>query len=192
LGVPAAADAQTPRWGIAVSFSPSWTSGDSFKSLHSADDQDLSGTDLRIGFVRGRSARREWGLSFVRKTIGSDSRITVDGVEYKLDDDVRQTGFAFHGAPILGRVGENFQIGMLIAGGVGFLQGGAHASDGTPVRAEDVLRPFGRDFNAHPIFDVHVTAAYRLTPGLRVRVGGGFSYPGTTIVTIGMVYFHER
>src|SRR5262245_32345667 len=86
LLTPAAALAQNDegpnRWGVAVSFAPSWKvpEGDSpFGKLAevalTAGDlgYDVSGSDFRIGFVRGRHLQGDWGVSYVRRTFKEGS-----------------------------------------------------------------------------------------------------------------------
>ena len=51
--------------GIRASFSPTWTVSDSLAGLvvSRTTSHDISGSDVRVGFVRGREWGREWGIA---------------------------------------------------------------------------------------------------------------------------------
>lgn len=49
------------QWGVDVALTPSWQSGPGVKQLFSADDVDLQGSAMRIGFVRGMDLGGDWG-----------------------------------------------------------------------------------------------------------------------------------
>src|SRR4051812_35764997 len=79
------------HWGVELSLTPYWFTPDGGASVqdlycsmlfagHSArqcHDASLAGSDLRIGFVRGRVRSGEWGIAYVRRRFRDDSAVSA-------------------------------------------------------------------------------------------------------------------
>lgn len=76
------AEAQSPRsyWGVSGSFVPVWETNSDFKVVFDADELVLEGSELRIGFVRGRALAGEWGVSFVQRQIKEGSTVSLESL----------------------------------------------------------------------------------------------------------------
>ncbi len=84
---PASAQSANPSsWGVVGSFVPKWyvpSFLEPLAALHfseddmSIEDQDLKGTEFRIGIARGRALSGDWGVSYVRRTFDES---TVSGI----------------------------------------------------------------------------------------------------------------
>lgn len=134
-----AAQVGETRWGVSGTVAPKWRGIATMRYAFDADEIDIQGTDIRIGFVRGRELGGDWGVSFVRKTFTRDSEVIArrietacrgsfgcfeEGTIYRIDD-VALTGIEVHKyvpfATIRGRV----QIGMNFSGGIAKTKGTA-------------------------------------------------------------------
>ena len=103
-------------------------------------------------------------------------------------DKVALKGVEFHGTPVVGRIGERFQLGLTVGGGIAAIKGNTLRNDGVHVAADHVLQPFGFDLKMHPLFRFQIAGSYLAAPGLKLRVSGGFDWPGTAKIAIGCVY----
>lgn len=81
IGV-APAFGQTPeenrsRWGVSVSATPRWDTFGPVEKLSTAETLDLHGSEFTIGLVRGSDNGGDWGVSLVRRTVSSDSSVSI-------------------------------------------------------------------------------------------------------------------
>lgn len=142
---PSVADAQgseTKRWGVNVSFTPTWTDREAIKtSLQwGVEDFPLEGNEILLGFVRGHARGGDWGVSYVRKPV-KDTTATTSETEQNCfgpnnsicETFVTETSFSssnvvvdgveFHWfLPFVG-VNRRFHLGLNVSGGVGFSSG---------------------------------------------------------------------
>jgi hypothetical protein len=159
------------RWGVSTSFVPTWTVPDNLKVVFggvpdpgaSASAFNVTGSEFRIGFVRGQDFGGDKGVSFVRKKFARDSRIAerniynsfdfrgrpitvTEGFDYALDG-VTLTGVEYDRFRPFATIKNRAQIGLYYGGGIGFLQGDARGvrfdSTGTTseVRPANALYP---------------------------------------------------
>lgn len=193
---------QESGWGVHLSYTPAWESPDPFRYLLGADEVvDWKGTDFSVGFARGRATAGEWGLSFVRQQVETDSLICLgaDGGgcadPVVATDGLRLQGLAFHWFTPLARfAGDRVQIGVNAGAGAGWYDGGVlrPAVAGGPVDAADVLRlggPGGTDGMPVPMFRVELAVGGAVAPGLRLMASGGYGLPGTRRVGVSLTYF---
>jgi len=137
----AAAQAQSDsRWGVQVSFTPSWKGNDSLSSGLQWAPEGIrhEGSDVLVGVLRGSSRGGDWGVSYVRKTI-KDSTITdtqtntfcpnpttcVVAVDEFTEDirNVKVDGVEVHFFVPFVRFADRVQLGANVGGGVGFSSG---------------------------------------------------------------------
>ena len=190
-GMSTEAAAQRKSWGLTASLVPSWKTVDQLKILYGADRVDLSGGEFRVGIVRGRSDKGDWGLSFVQKTFKAGGVIENGTQRFVLDDGVVMRGAVIHGAPVLGRIGDHFQIGLVFSAGAAAVKGSAH-ENGLVVDAKKAFQPFGVETSVQPLGGLELAAAIVAGPNFKVRMTGGFSWPGIVQFGIGGLYFFGR
>jgi hypothetical protein len=184
------ADPDPRLWGVQISISP-WSAGEKFRGLMDARDLDISGRSVRIGVTRGRMRGSEWGVTFVRRTINEGSRL-VDyvGRAYNFGDSVRLTGIMGEQFGSFGTIANRVQIGALIGGGLAKVEGLVFPTGGgTPRDAREVLTLFAHETSFQLLARAEIGAAVLVAPGVKVRVSGGFDWPGTTVLTITGLYF---
>jgi len=73
VATPAVAQPHVTHWGMTGTFTPRWTSPDTFDDLYEFTPSDVKGWDFRVGIVRGKMAGGEWGVSLIHKRISNDS-----------------------------------------------------------------------------------------------------------------------
>lgn len=134
-------------WGVSGSFTDRWVAPKEYRWLIGAETVDLSGSDYRIGFVRGRVLGGEWGLSYVQQTVEQGSEIGLSrsfpediaipncateafaagdcGVFYEANAGLRLSGFELHRFVPFVTFSERVQVGMNIAAGGGWYRGTA-------------------------------------------------------------------
>ena len=140
-------DADPVLWGVSGSFTDMWVAPKEYRWLIGAETLDLSGSDYRIGFVRGSLLGGEWGLSYVHQTVDPGSEIGLSrsfpeditirncepaafaagdcGVFYETNAGLRLRGFELHRFIPFVTFSERVQVGMNIAGGGGWYRGTA-------------------------------------------------------------------
>ena len=183
-------DPDPQRWGVQVSVSP-WRAGEKFRGLMDARDLDISGRSVRIGITRGRMRGSEWGVTFVRRTINEGGRL-VDYLDrgYNFGDSVRLTGVMGEQFGSFGTIANRVQIGALIGGGLAKVEGLVFpAAGGAPRDAREVLTLFAHETSLQLLARAEIGAAVLVARGVKVRVSGGFDWPGTTVLTITGLYF---
>jgi hypothetical protein len=182
---------------------PAWEVPEPLKAFFDAESVTLKGTEFRVGFVRGSILGGDWGVSFVQKRIGDDfevsrpraSECATCGVSFGLPDaSIR--GVEFHRFASFGTIKERVQIGMNFAGGIGSLKGTVQVTSvsrtGTIVQrveAAELFAPWGQELSIVPLAKVELAVAAIVGPDVKVRVSGGFDFPGYDRVNIAVVYF---
>jgi hypothetical protein len=205
-------------WGVVASFTPkqSWkiVEGlDEFIFSHEGS-ADLSSTDFSIGIARGRTRGGDWGVSFSRRSIADDSRFQSDTElcdatgctaaisEYYLTRGVTFSALEVHKYVNFATIARRVQVGLNVAGGIGAFDGELerHQFDFdfrvvnnqfVPVQIESVEAVPARDiqgFSPFPLGRVEVAVGGILAPGLKLRVSGGFNFPGYTTIRVTGVY----
>lgn len=179
-------------------------------------DFDVHGGEWSVGFVRGSDNGGDWGVSLVKRSISDDSifREHIGGFStptpapgqtppavlvenYHTFNSASVTGVEIHKySPYLRT--RWVQVGLTTAIGFAKISGTSteHSvlSDGTSYTYEDTAaRAFNRpllwgDKNTTPIGRVELTAGIRATDRLKVKVGGGLSFPGTSVFRVGVNY----
>jgi hypothetical protein len=141
---------ESSSWAVVGTFVPQWEVTSTFEpvaALHFSDDdisiadQNLKGTEFRIGMARGRALGGDWGVSFVRRSFDDfDSRIPEAGdcsgsggatlvmQCADLDTDVARrdamlNGIEAHKFVPFVTIARRVQIGMNFGGGIGFMSG---------------------------------------------------------------------
>ena len=211
---PAAAQTHRSHWGVSGTLTPTWKTPSEIGPLFEVEPVDLSGSEFRVGIVRGRDLSGEWGLSFVRKRIKDGSTIgeivdscdgsgcLPEGTLYSFDD-VTMTGVALHKFVPFGTIKRRLQIGMTFGAGVARFEGDARGDvyfvdtdfspNGAPTRVsrhEATVVPAKDLFviEVVPIGDLQLSVAAILAPGLKVRASGGVSTPGYHIFSLTASY----
>jgi hypothetical protein len=200
---PAAAQDQ---WGISFALTPSWETGPGVNRLFAADRIDMRGSDFRFGFVRGFDLAGDWGMSFVRTTIDTDSSLDVDvspcgrgncGTFLRTIEPTRLTGFEFHQYESFKTWKNRVQIGMIGAVGLGWLQGQVYKRTTTENSDQESFEAqagelFPPSKSVLPLARLEVAVAAIVVPGLKVRASGGFSMPGYHTFGLNFVYLIPR
>lgn len=187
--LPSAARAQDTYWGVAAELSPQWKSLKQIDVVFDADALDISGTTFRIGFVRGQTLGAEWGVSFVRKGVKEGGVINRGRNSFHFGDDVAMVGVEINKFAVFTTIRDRAQIGLIVGGGVARVDGTAIASTGEVIEAKRALAILGSDVTVQPQFRLELAGAAIVMAGFKIRISGGFDWPGTTRFTIGGVYF---
>lgn len=197
--LPADAGAQDrdSHWGFTFGFTPRWSASQSTLPVgvlwDDVDELDLSGSSLRAGIIRGSEEGGDWGISFVRRRFrdGSVVDFTSAGDARYVTEGVSLTGVEIHRFSPFVTVGGTVQVGLEYGGGVGTLAGNVVATNrpGSGVRdVTDALREHG--IPIVPLARAELAAAVIAAPGVKVRIKGGFNFPGlqTFSVTINYLF----
>ena len=197
--VPGEAGAQDrdSHWGVSFGFTPRWSASQSTMPVgvlwDNVDELDLSGSALRAGIIRGSELGGDWGISFVRRRFRDESVIdfTSAGDARYVTDGVSLTGVEIHRFSPFVTVGGTVQVGLEYGGGVGTLAGDVIATNRADIGVVDVadaLREHG--IPIVPLARAELAAAVIAAPGLKVRIKGGFNFPGlqTFSVTINYLF----
>lgn len=212
------ASAQESSWGVSGSYVPSWkVPGDNpvFKAVFNADAVNISGSEFRVGFVRGRMHGGDWGVSFVRRTLKDGSTLSSDLYNDPAMPSVQQgetttlrnvelTGVEVHKFSPFGTIANRVQIGLLFGGGIASSKGELDTRSVwldqtfvgnrlvyTPVEtretvsAEELVYPGN---GLVPLGRLELAVAGIVAPGLKVRASGGLAFPGTHTFSITGVY----
>jgi hypothetical protein len=191
MGSPAVVYAQN-QWGVTAGLTPSWKTGAPVRHLFRADQIKMAGSEVRVGVVRGNLYDSDWGLSFVDKSIEENSTLETKvsscsrgqcGTFYRTLDRTRLTGFEFHQFQPFKTWRDRVQLGMVGAVGLGWVRGNLYKR--TLSEQEDVEsfdtdpgELFPPSASVVPLMKLELAVAGIVAPGLKVRVGGGFSMPG--------------
>jgi hypothetical protein len=145
-----AQNSESSSWGVVGTMVPNWEVTSTFEPIaalyFSEDDiaikdQNLKGAEFRIGFARGRATGGDWGVSFVRRTFEDVDARTTSGAgcsgggttvvvlrceDFEADLVRRDTvlnGIEAHKFVPFFTIARRVQVGMNIAGGLGFMSG---------------------------------------------------------------------
>ena len=212
------ASAQESRWGISGSFVPSWTvPADNVvtRAMFGAEAMNVSGSELRVGFVRGRALGGDWGVSFVRRKLKDGSTISSDlyidpelpGVEqgeFTTLRNVELTGVEFHRFTPFGTIAKRVQVGLLFGGGIASSKGELDTRTVsvdyrftgnrmvmTPVETRETLDAKELVYPGNgmvPLARLEMAVAAIVAPGMKIRASGGMAFPGMHTFSIGGVY----
>jgi hypothetical protein len=203
-----------PSWKIAEQLSDLLVAVDREAQVSSVD---IHGSELRVGVARGRELGGDWSLSFVRKRFQDSHVSQMDRFEYfdgqqavtetlAFDynlDEVTLTGVEYQRFRPFATIKERVQVGLTYGGGVGWLGGTARGvevdADGSRnvERTPDALFGEGevglfsvmeRTLKPVPLGRLELSVAGLVAPGLKVRVSGGFNFPGYQAGSISAVY----
>jgi hypothetical protein len=211
------ASAQESSWGVSASVVPTWTvpNGNAlFTAMFGADSLDVTGSEFRIGFVRGRTLSGDWGVSFIRRKLKDGSTVSdlftdsstaniQQGDVYTLRN-VDITGIEIHKFSPFGTIKDRVQIGLVFGGGVGSSKGELDLRSvsvqtnfvgNTPiftlVETRETLDAKELVFPGNglvPLGRLELAVAGIVAPGFKVRASGGLSFPGMHTFSISGVY----
>jgi hypothetical protein len=172
------------QWGISIGLTPAWHTAAPARQLFGADQIDMTGSEVRFGVVRGDLFEGD-------KSIDADSTLEIDraacplgscGTFYRAQPQTRLTGVEFHQFRPFKTWKERVQLGLVGAVGVGWLRGNADKWTATEqgevrsvVTANELFPP---STGIVPLMKLELAGTGIVAPGLKLRVGGGFSMPG--------------
>jgi hypothetical protein len=183
--------------------------------MFDGDAVDISGSEFRLGFVRGRELGGDWGVSFLRRTLKDGSTVSsglhtdpaapnVQQGDFTTLRNVQITGVEVHKFTPFGTIANRVQIGLVFGGGIGSSKGQLDTrsvslnqtfSGNIPIytRVEE-----NETFDAKelvfpgnglvPLGRLELAVAGIVAPGLKVRASGGLSFPGMHTFSITGVY----
>jgi hypothetical protein len=220
FGVAPRAEAQAAdqsRWGVHVSFVPTWKGNDSLSESLQWAPEGLrhEGSEFLIGFVKGTTRGGDWGVSYVRKPIKDSTTTSTQTDSFcptptncvtQVDEftqaihDVVVDGVEAHFFLPFAKFADRVQLGVNLGGGVGF-------SSGTVTSTETVRRT-----NTNPpatttevftdeqeaagdvigetvaLIKAEFQAAFVVAPGLKLRVAVGLNAPSVAAFRVGVSY----
>jgi hypothetical protein len=173
-----------------ASFAP-WSADDRFRVLYDARQLDFSGTDVRVGITRGGTLRGEFAFLYVRKRIDEGSSL-VDfrHRRFAIGPEVYVTGLMAEQFAPFGTIARRVQVGLVMAAGAGLVSGTAtRTTDQAAVEAQQVLRVFAQPRQFQPLARAELAIAVAVAPGAKLRISGGFDWPGQTQLGVTAMYF---
>ena len=182
------------RWGVAVSVAPRWRVPDYQKVFLDADSTDLNGTDLRVGLTKGRLFGGDVSVSFVRRTIADrpNALIKTDGTSVATRRDTL-LGVAVQGFKPFVTIRQRAQIGASFGVGVGRYRGTVlqtRPGDAPEEVGAEALFSFANGpVQFMPLGNLELTGAAVIGTHVKVKIGGGVSFPGQQLVNVGLTYF---
>jgi hypothetical protein len=208
-------------WGVVGSFAParSWQTIPTFELIFQQEGPiRISGADFSIGIARGRDLGGDWGVSYVRKTVQDSSQLGAlnvdcfDGVcmqsgSFQLTRGVVLNGVEVHKYIPLATIRRRVQIGLNVAGGAGKFEGEVETHDSWPVpifagnrltyESEESVttRPASEDLvmtEWFPLGKLQAAVGVIVAPGFKLRVAGGFDFPGYSKFSVTGVYLFGR
>jgi hypothetical protein len=149
---PAQASDEPTRWGVTASFIPVWNVPPGWKINITADQVNVDGFELTVGFVRGRDLGGDWGLSLVQKAFRRGSHI-VRGegtpcygqfgcVTERTTIAARDTsllGLELHRFFAFSTIKRRLEIGLNVAAGVAEVRGTAEKTRLYPIVTTDPI-----------------------------------------------------
>lgn len=208
IAAPGFAQVDQATWGVTGGLTPTWRMpGGLLESAFGAQKIDLHGQEFEIGLVRGRKNGGEWGVSLVRKRFSKDATVVLSGKSGQgsfTTTDAELLGFEVHRFFAFATIADKAQIGINVAGGVGQLRGFVDASyipsntadlrAAAPVRAVDIFDFIDKDITKLPLLKVELAVAALAGDRVKVRIGGGFNFPGFQVVSVTFSYLmgHDR
>lgn len=212
------ASAQESSWGITGSFVPSWTvpaDNAVARAMFGADAMNVSGSEFRVGFVRGRMLSGDWGVSFVRRKLKDGSTIAsnlytdpelpgLEQGEFTTLRNVELTGVEAHKFTPFGTIAKRVQIGLLFGGGIASSKGSldkrtvsvdyrfaGNRIEMIPMETQETLDAKELVYPGNglvPLGRLEIAVAGIVAPGLKVRASGGMAFPGMHSFSIAGIY----
>jgi hypothetical protein len=205
-----AQDGRSKHWGASVFFNPQWKVTESLREMLFDGEGPIEGEEFTVGVVRGSRLGGEWGVSFLRKKINDTTLVEAEENCFESScssfsrtqvfSAVRLEGVEFHWFVPFVTIAERVQIGITAGAGVANVKGTIEETrvstntstfnnqtqtqtdiDNETLPAKEALWPL------YPLGKVEGTVSVTAAPGLKVRVSGGFNFPGVG-VRIGAVY----
>jgi hypothetical protein len=219
VGVPSAhaQTADVSRWGLQVSFVPTWKANDGLSEglQWAPEGVTHEGSEFLVGFIKGTTRGREWGVSYVRKPI-KDSVTTQTQTDsfcpsptncVTLVDEFTQEsrnvvvdGVEAHFFIPFATFADRVQIGANLGGGVGFSSGTVTSTStftttstnppGTTVEVfTDEESAAGEVIGKTVVLiKAEFQAAFVVAPGLKIRAAVGLNAPSAAAFRIGVSY----
>ena len=209
----AGAQDRRAHWGVSAGLAPRWTAASTWvERLYDVDTMDWTGSDLRVGVVRGSDLGGDWGIALVGRSF-DDGGLYVDtrpaGAGSGQGDGRRPGRYVTNGvtatgveahrfARFGGAIRDRVQIGLEFGAGVAMLDGLADvvgAQSGGVVRSAPAgtalaLRGFdklGID-GLVPVGRLELAVAAIPVWGMKVKVKGGPNFPGTQVFSVSVHY----
>jgi hypothetical protein len=205
------------RWGVQVSFVPSWKGNDSISEGLQWAPEGLrhEGSEFLVGFIKGTARGGDWGVSYVRKAIKdsvttesqtdnfcpSPTNCVTQVEEFRQEiHDVVVDGVEAHFFLPFVRFADRVQLGVNIGGGVGFSSGTVRSTDtikrtttsppGTTTQVfEDEGDAAGDVIGKNVVLlKAEFQAAVMVAPGLKIRAAVGLNAPSVAAFRIGVSY----
>ena len=216
--VPSAEAQETDsRWGVQVSFVPSWKGNDSLSESLQWAPEGLrhEGSEFLVGFIKGTRRGGDWGVSYVRKAIKDSARsesqtdtfcptptncVTQTEVFTQEIHDVVVDGVEAHFFLPFARFSDRVQLGVNVGGGVGFSSGTVRSTDtvtrtntsppGTTTQVfEDEQEAAGDVIGKNVVLiKAEFLAAFMVAPGFQIRAAVGLNAPSVAAFRIGVSY----
>lgn len=213
----AQAQSDDKRWGIGLSFAPQWKASETLQKYVIAGEGLLEGAEFSIGVERGRTLGGTWGVRYVQKAIKSDTRVreideygqcSVDlfcgstTIEH-LMDDASIAGAEVHFSIPFATFGDRVQVGINVAGGVGFARGTVterlefvqtvinpvNGAAETHVDTDVATLPASDAFEpVIPLGKLEAQVGVIAAPGLKLQFSGGLNMPSQASFRVALVY----
>lgn len=208
----------TVYWGLNFSLGPNWEAPEEFAELiGGAQEFKFKGTELTVGFARGRALGSDWGISLVWRKL--DEGCFVDrtyywqpvaaGTTYRQGDlytiqDLSMIGPEFRLSFPFVTIKERVQLGMTIAGGATWMSGDVEqrtfdvvgnlptVTQTETVKEADLKELFIDGTDWFPVGKAEFTFSVIVGSSFKVIGSSGFNYPGWQYFRIGAVYFFPR
>lgn len=189
---PAAAQFSDPHWGVSATFTPTWSTPDYQKVLFQADRVALSGSEFTVGIVRGDELKADWGVSFVRRSF-KPGGFVVRGNETTTVVDSQLEGVEIYRSVPIVTIRDRVQIGISGGVGVGVMRGDvsqtAPNNPAVTLPAKNLITFDHKVSPVAPLVRLELAGTYVVTPQVKIRVTGGFAFPGQRRVVVGLLYF---
>lgn len=188
----ARAQVRTTAWGVTVHLTPAWIVSDYQKHLYDAEELEVRGTELSVGFVRGKTYEGHWGVSFEQRRVKGGSEVRLDSGRIRTADaNAMLRGISIGGFAPISTIRERAQIGL--TWGLGVAQWAGTFTERPAGENESPLTgrglfPFLVDQEIVPTARLEVTGIWIVTPNLKALVSSGINLPGTNRVALGLIY----
>lgn len=205
------------RWGVQVSFVPSWKGNDGLSEGLQWAPEGLrhEGSEFLVGFVKGTPRGGDWGVGYVRKAIKdsvttelltdtfcpSPTNCVTQVEEFRQDiRDVMVDGVEAHFFLPFARFSDRVQLGVNVGGGVGFSSGTVRSTDTITTTTtnppatttqvfEDEEEAAGEVIGKTVVLiKAEFQAAFMVAPGLKIRAAVGLNAPSVAAFRIGVSY----